>query len=98
MKDERYKQIMTDLGMPNSISLLAALQQVASEVAQDVMKSQTDTALLRELINRNDYHVAPVKTAREGLWHSSVIGIGADNIADICLTDEALQALFSPTK
>lgn len=35
MTDERYKQIMSDLGMPNSRSLLMALQQVANEVAQD---------------------------------------------------------------
>lgn len=35
MKDERYKQIMTDFGMPNSASLLSILQQVANEVAQE---------------------------------------------------------------
>ncbi|MCP4279506.1 MAG: hypothetical protein GY776_05810 [Alteromonas sp.] len=34
MKDERYKQIMTDLGKPNSATLLTALKQVANEVAQ----------------------------------------------------------------
>ena len=28
MTDERYKKIMSDLGMPNSRSLLSALQQV----------------------------------------------------------------------
>lgn len=33
MKDERYKQIMNDLGMPNSRTLLLALQQVAMESA-----------------------------------------------------------------
>ena len=38
MTDERYKQIMSDLGMPNSSSLLAALQQVANETAQTVRK------------------------------------------------------------
>lgn len=35
MKDERYKQIMSDLGMPNSQSLLSALQQVANEAGQE---------------------------------------------------------------
>ena len=35
MTDERYKKIMADLGMPNSRSLLSALQQVANEVAQE---------------------------------------------------------------
>jgi len=34
MTDERYKAIMANLGMPNSRSLLLALQQVANEVAQ----------------------------------------------------------------
>ena len=32
--DARYKQIMAGLGMPNSQSLLCALQQVANEVGQ----------------------------------------------------------------
>lgn len=36
MKDSRYKEIMKDLGMPNSRSLLIALQQVANEVEQEV--------------------------------------------------------------
>ena len=36
MKDSRYKEIMEELGMPNSRSLLLALQQVANEVAQEV--------------------------------------------------------------
>ena len=31
MTDERYRKIMADFGMPNSRSLLAALQQVAQE-------------------------------------------------------------------
>lgn len=34
MTDERYKKIMADLGMPNSRSLLVALQQVANEAGQ----------------------------------------------------------------
>ena len=36
MKDSRDKEIMEGLGMPNSQSLLSALQQVANEVAQQV--------------------------------------------------------------
>jgi len=39
MKDSRYKEIMDGLGMPNSRSLLSALQQVENEVAQEVHKS-----------------------------------------------------------
>ena len=34
LTDERYKQLMNDVGMPNSRSLLQALQQVANEVEQ----------------------------------------------------------------
>jgi len=34
MTDERYKQIMAEIGMPDSHSLLTALKQVANEVAQ----------------------------------------------------------------
>jgi len=36
MEDSRYREIMEGLGMPNSRSLLSALQQVANEVAQQV--------------------------------------------------------------
>jgi len=36
MKDERYKEIMEGLGMPNSQTLLVALEQVANEVEQEV--------------------------------------------------------------
>ena len=39
MKDARYKEIMEGLGMPNSRSLITALQQVANEVAQEIHKS-----------------------------------------------------------
>ena len=35
MTDERYKELMERVGMPNSRSLLLALQQVANEVAQE---------------------------------------------------------------
>lgn len=39
MTDERYKQIMNDLGMPNNRFLLAELQQVAYESWQQAMKT-----------------------------------------------------------
>ena len=35
MTDERYKQLMEQIGMPNSRSLLGVLQQVANEVSQE---------------------------------------------------------------
>ena len=46
MTDERYKQLMRDVGMPNSRSLLQALQQVANEVEQ---KCATDKRVLDDL-------------------------------------------------
>lgn len=36
MNDDRFKQIMANLGQPNSRSLLLALKQVANEVEQEV--------------------------------------------------------------
>lgn len=38
MSDERFKQIMEQLGMPRSASLKAALEQVANEAAQEQIK------------------------------------------------------------
>jgi len=35
MNDDRYKQLMEQVGMPNSRSLLLALRQAANEVAQE---------------------------------------------------------------
>ena len=34
MTDDRYKELMEQVGMPNSRSLLTALEQVANEVGQ----------------------------------------------------------------
>ena len=42
--DDRYKQIMAGLGMPNSQSLLCALQQVANEVGQKYSADAIDLA------------------------------------------------------
>lgn len=42
MNDERFKQIMEDLGMPNSHSLLSALKQVANEVEQEVLRKSAE--------------------------------------------------------
>lgn len=42
MTDDRYKQVMNDLGMPNSQSLLSALQQVANEAGQEAMRNERE--------------------------------------------------------
>ena len=41
MTDERCKQIMEQLGMPNSKSLYVAIYQVANETEQEVRKKLT---------------------------------------------------------
>lgn len=41
MNDERFKQIMIDLGMPDSQSLLIALKQVANETTQEIKNADT---------------------------------------------------------
>lgn len=46
MTDDRYKQIMNDLGMPNSRSLLSALQQIANEAGQEAMKNEREVCAL----------------------------------------------------
>ena len=40
MTEDRFKQIMARLGMPNSRSLLEALRQVANEAAQEALASR----------------------------------------------------------
>jgi hypothetical protein len=61
MKDERYKKIMEDLGMPNSRSLLVALQQVANEVSYEYEKKlNVVTQTLEDIIN-------PITKLKRGL-------------------------------
>lgn len=43
MKEERYKEIMQQLGMPDSQSLLVALRQVANEVTQEQQRLTNET-------------------------------------------------------
>jgi hypothetical protein len=81
--DERYKKIMSDLGMPNSQSLLVALQQVANEAAQNALRSAgvsswatpTATASLEALIL--DYGVTSLRVGsyerRDNLVNNGVM-------------------------
>jgi len=57
------------------------------------LNDYSDIELLKALISRNEFQPAPTKTQRHGEWHSTIIGIGADEIAEICLTDEAMREL-----
>ena len=45
MNDERYKQIMADLGQPDSRSLLDALRQVANETYQQAFNAGIAAAI-----------------------------------------------------
>ena len=46
MKDERYKEIMGDLGFLNSKVLLCALRQVANEVAQETQRATVEACCI----------------------------------------------------
>jgi hypothetical protein len=52
MKDSRYKEIMNSLGMPNSRSLLLALEQVANEVAQEQKPKKPNLNVYATLFQR----------------------------------------------
>ena len=52
MTDERYQQLMRDVGMPNSRSLLQALQQVANEVGQQCASDKRVMDDLAQLVAR----------------------------------------------
>ena len=81
MTDDRYKQIMADLGMPNSRSLLQALQKVANEVAQE--QQATVRRLIAEAVERErerlardvaELHMAQTVNHQEfpRAWHDGV--------------------------
>lgn len=55
----------------------------------------SDMELLMELIQRNGFSKAPVKTLRYDVWHECLIAIGSNETASICLTDEAMSYLLS---
>lgn len=57
------------------------------------LNDYSDIELLKALISRNGFQPAPTKTQRHGEWHSTIVGIGKDDIAEICLTDEAMREL-----
>lgn len=59
----------------------------------DDLNDYSDIELLKELIKRNGFQPAPTRTQRHGEWHSTIVGIGKDEIAEICLTDEAMREL-----
>ena len=60
MDDERYKQLMNYVGLPDSRSLLDALKQVANEVEQEVLArprvERTTSELLAEIRSSGHCH------------------------------------------
>lgn len=82
MTDERYKKIMTDLGMPNSQSLLVALQQVANEVEQEcaAIERKADAAILKAMAEANSMiHVEQLggNIVKENWWRGKLTGLRA---------------------
>lgn len=69
MTDERYKAIMADLGYPNSLSLLSALKQVASEAGRErALTEREECAIMAENFSTRDgYEIAHAIRAR-GAW------------------------------
>ena len=97
MNDERYKQIMKQLGQDNSMSLLIALKQVANEVGQEYKSKDldkfTNSELIKELIRRNGIIEAPKITKRAGKHFESIVEIDKDNCAHVTITDDTLALL-----
>lgn len=59
-----------------------------------VFRCMDTTRLLLELLRRNTLHEWPTQTLRDGSGYQATIGIGKDNSADICVSDDDLQALL----
>lgn len=59
------------------------------------VKDVPSEELLFELLQRNEWDVAPYKSAHHGEWISSIIGIGKDHTADIRLPKESLLKLHT---
>ena len=57
------------------------------------LSAYSDLVLLAELLKRNHESPCPKKVQRQGDWHSYLIAIGNDEIAEIVLTDEARKEL-----
>jgi hypothetical protein len=97
MHDERYKQLMEQVGMPNSRSLLMALKQVANEVAQQeqkkTIKSLSDIQMLMALIQRGKIQEAPKKITFAVPHSTILIGIGKDHFADVIIDNDAIEEL-----
>ncbi len=68
LTDERYKQLMADVGMPNSISLLQALKQAAMEAT---LKEREACATLCE--NVRDYTKESAGPLHKAMEHTGTI-------------------------
>ena len=86
MTDERYKQIMAELGMPNSRSLLTALQQVANEAGHAAIAAERE-ALKAEL-------TALIDTLEPAIHQVGVrIVISEDDRVAICAAIDAARSV-----
>lgn len=78
MKSERIKQIMSDLGQPNSRSLYDAINQVANEAAQEALAPS-----ILEL-NAMSIYTPPFRYHRGYIWDSqnNMVADRGDGIAE----------------
>ena len=70
MTDQRYRELMERIGMPNSRSLLNILRTVANEVAQEVIATEREACAV-ECENIEKELVSPKECAtilRARLW------------------------------
>ena len=67
MTDDRYKAIMAELGQPHSHSLLAALRQVANEVAQEVQAAELNSRTVDAMAQNTAAMLVNAKASADGL-------------------------------
>ena len=77
MKDERFKQIMGDLGFLNSKVLLCALRQVANEAAQETQLTTVE-ACCAAIEESQPPETTPLDCVdairRKVIWASNAVG------------------------
>ena len=72
MKDDRCKQIMAEIGMPNSRSLMQALFQVANETEQECNKKLSD---LKKQIEERIKELKELKMIQYNQFYGAITNI-----------------------
>ena len=85
MRDDRYKDLMQQVGIPDSQSLLAALQQAVNEATQEERKRCADmvpTTWLDPLLTGDDAAIPKVGAKINGLHIEALLRGIRDRIRD----------------